>query len=81
MSKILLEVSKDGNQFCVLLGENLQVGIAAFGDTMINALRNFIEVLGNETGFNSSIFWEKFIEDKTLSEENKKHISFVLGND
>jgi hypothetical protein len=26
-------LSKDGNQWCVLYGENLQVGIAGFGDT------------------------------------------------
>ena len=27
------QLSKDGNQWCVLYGENLQVGIAGFGDT------------------------------------------------
>jgi hypothetical protein len=31
-------LSKDGNQWCVLYGENLQVGIAGFGDTPYKAI-------------------------------------------
>jgi hypothetical protein len=29
---------KDGNQWCCLYGENLQVGIAGFGDTPYKAI-------------------------------------------
>lgn len=32
---------KDGNQWCVLYGENLQVGIAGFGDTPYKAMQAF----------------------------------------
>ena len=31
-------LSKDGNQFCVLYGDDLQVGIAGFGDTPYKAI-------------------------------------------
>lgn len=33
--------SKDGNQFCYLYGENLQEGIAGFGDTPYLAMADF----------------------------------------
>lgn len=36
-----LEPVKDGNQWCVLYGENLQVGIAGFGDTPYEAMLAF----------------------------------------
>ena len=32
---------KDGNQWCVLLGEDLQIGIAGFGDTPYKAILDF----------------------------------------
>lgn len=32
---------KDGNQFCFLYGENLQTGIAGFGDTVYLAMLDF----------------------------------------
>lgn len=32
---------KDGDQWCVLLGENLQVGIAGFGETPYKAILAF----------------------------------------
>ena len=34
-------IYQDGNQWCCLLGENLQEGIAAFGNTPDEATRNF----------------------------------------
>lgn len=33
----------DGNQWCALIGENLQVGIAGFGNTRLGALMNLID--------------------------------------
>jgi len=33
--------SKDGNMFCYLLGDNLQEGIAGFGDTPYRAAADF----------------------------------------
>jgi hypothetical protein len=35
------KVSIDGNQYCVLYGENLQEGIAGFGDTLYLAILDF----------------------------------------
>jgi len=35
------ELSREGNQWCVLLGENLQVGLCAFGDTPALAFEAF----------------------------------------
>lgn len=32
---------KDGNKWCVLLGQNLQVGISGFGDTPLEAIKDF----------------------------------------
>lgn len=34
-------LSIDGNQWCALYGENLQEGIAGFGDTPADAMRRF----------------------------------------
>ena len=34
-------LSLDGNQYCWLFGENLQVGIAGFGDTPYLAMLDF----------------------------------------
>ena len=39
--KVKAILSKDGNAWCVLLGENLQVGIAGFGCTPIHAITEF----------------------------------------
>lgn len=35
------KLSKDGNQYCLLYGENLQEGIAGFGDTPYLAMLDF----------------------------------------
>lgn len=35
------EIKKDGNQWCVLYGDNLQVGIAGFGDSPHLAVMDF----------------------------------------
>lgn len=36
-----LKPFKDGDQWCVLLGEDLQVGIAGFGETPMKAILDF----------------------------------------
>jgi hypothetical protein len=35
------KLSADGNQFCFLLGDDLQSGIAGFGDTAYKAMQDF----------------------------------------
>lgn len=39
-------IKKDGDQWCVLLGENLQEGIAGFGDTPYKAILEFNKFFG-----------------------------------
>lgn len=34
-------IQKDGDQWCVLLGSNLQEGVTAFGKSPLEAIRNF----------------------------------------
>lgn len=43
-----LKLERDGNQFCYLYGENLQEGIAGFGDTPYLAMRDFYNRFMNE---------------------------------
>jgi len=38
---MLTKLSKDGNQWCVLYGENLHDGVAGFGDSPDKASRAF----------------------------------------
>ena len=35
------KVYKDGDQWCVLLGDNIQEGLSAFGDTVSKAMHQF----------------------------------------
>lgn len=35
------KIAKDGNQWCILYGDNLQEGIAGFGDTPAEAAHEF----------------------------------------
>lgn len=34
------ELTKDGNKWCCLIGENLQDGVAGFGDTVAQAIND-----------------------------------------
>lgn len=49
LTKAGLKPYKDGNQWCVLAGDNLQEGICGFGDTIEDALYEFlIDVLNTQ---------------------------------
>lgn len=41
LTKLNPKFMKEGNQFCYLYGEDLQSGIAGFGDTPYLAMRDF----------------------------------------
>lgn len=43
--QILIKLSLDGNEWCALIGENLQVGIAGFGATKSDALNALITAI------------------------------------
>ena len=39
------KLSKDGDKYCYLLGENLQEGLSGFGDTQDEAFKNLLDNL------------------------------------
>lgn len=41
----VVSISLDGNQWCTLLGEDLQQGVAGFGDTIPESLRNLADII------------------------------------
>jgi len=43
-----LEISKDGDEYCVLLGNNLMEGVSGFGKTMRSAMNNFSDNFDNK---------------------------------
>ena len=43
------KIFPDGDQWCVLLGDNIQEGVTAFGDTPYEAVRNFNHNFHNQT--------------------------------
>jgi hypothetical protein len=49
ISALQPKLSKDGDQFCFLYGENLQEGIAGFGKTPMEAASDFCHSFMNET--------------------------------
>lgn len=44
---ISAKLFKDGNQWCVLAGSNLQEGVCGFGNTISEAIIQFKEVVRN----------------------------------
>ena len=42
-----LKLSLDGNQYCILMGNNLQEGVAGFGKTREEAFKKFLKALDN----------------------------------
>jgi len=48
---LLIELSFDGDQFCALIGANIQEGVAGFGDSPIDALENLCHEL-HDTPYN-----------------------------
>lgn len=46
VSELKPTLAKDGDQWCYLLGENLQSGIAGFGDTPYLAMVDFNKSFG-----------------------------------
>jgi hypothetical protein len=54
------KISIDGNQWCALYGENLQDGVAGFGDTPSDAMRDF----------DKNWMWQKI--GKPLLQEQRK---------
>ena len=49
IEKLKPNFSKDGNRYCYLYGENLQVGIAGFGNTTAEAMSDFYRAFWNDT--------------------------------
>lgn len=49
--KITISIELDGDQYCALLGVNLQEGIAGFGGTVQESIDEFCEAWGNANIF------------------------------
>lgn len=65
-----LKPYKDGNQWCVLAGDNIQEGICGFGDTIEDALYEFLkEVLD----------LQKKQQPAEWSEEDESHLKWLCG--
>jgi len=43
-------LTRDGNMWCALLGENLQVGVAGFGETPAEAMYDFDAAWNDKSG-------------------------------
>ena len=79
----MIKVFVDGNEWCALLGENLQEGLAGFSDTPAEALRelaNLVELQGwnfkgRSTDMGSGRFpldrsgWKRLLEAARLIDE------------
>ena len=61
---------KDGDSWCVLIGENIQEGICGFGETPRHAYVNFLKEL-----------WEKAFEQKPVewSDKDEKMLNDAIG--
>ena len=53
---IAIQLSKDGDQWCALYGEDLQTGIAGFGKTQREAVENFLKELAKPPPVSSPLF-------------------------
>jgi hypothetical protein len=54
-----LSIQQDGDQFCILWGENIQEGVAAFGDSPSAAICAF------ETAMNATALYAKATATKS----------------
>ncbi|HDY68174.1 MAG TPA: hypothetical protein ENH85_10315 [Candidatus Scalindua sp.] len=54
IEKLKPKFSRDGNQYCYLYGDNLQDGIAGFGDTVSLAVTDFYNSFYRETIINQA---------------------------
>lgn len=54
--KVQATLSRDGDKWCVLLGDNLQDGICGFGHQIGEAVANFKDNFRNETAGLKELF-------------------------
>ena len=63
-----ITISQDGNQVCVLLGENLAEGIAGFGDTLADAVEEFKKEWRQFDRFRKATWKPSEVQMEALSE-------------
>ena len=44
----MITMTRDGDQWCALVGDDLQTGVAGFGDTQGDALRALAQAIDEE---------------------------------
>ena len=69
-----LKPYKDGNQWCILVGNNIQEGICGFGDTIEDALYEFLKEVCKTR--QKTVGWSE--EDKYLLDETIKHLEVLI---
>ena len=64
-----LKPFKDGNQWCILVGANIQEGICGFGDTIDDALYHFLR---------ETMAYQKEQKPAEWSEEDEKKLNSII---
>ena len=80
LTKAGLKPYKDGNKWCILAGKNIQEGICGFGDTVEEALYEFlVDVLNTQKGQKGQVSekWSK--EDKEMVQFYLDYADYKLG--
>ena len=71
---------KDGNQWCILAGNNIQEGICGFGDTIDEALYQFLKEVLDLQKKQKPVEWsEEDITQKALRLEYEKGRAGVIN--
>jgi len=67
-----LKLFKDGNQWCVLVGDNIQEGVCGFGDTIEDALYEFLKEVCEQQ---KPAEWSE--DDKTIDQLAEEYVEGV----
>ena len=68
------KLSKDGNRWCYLLGENLQEGVAGFGESPYEAAKSF-----NDAYFQREYAISKFANRPSTETEAVRVLKIIAG--
>lgn len=70
IGELIIKFSIDGNKYCALVGDDLQIGLAGFGDSPLSALSELVDEIIVH-GWNIEGFT---LYEHTLGQEYKKDI-------
>lgn len=61
---LLIKIYRDGNQWCALIGQDLQNGYAGFGDTIVGAIRGLCNLIEKEENVHYTMATLVGVEDE-----------------